>query len=68
MANRSAAAVAPRDSDRQRRASMTRSSSVRAGPAQRARIMLLAADRMSNTAIAERVRVSPPTVIGWRRR
>jgi transposase len=47
---------------------MTRSSSVRAGLAQRARIVLLAADGVSNTAIADRVGVSRPTVIGWRGR
>ena len=47
---------------------MTRSSSVRAGLAQRARIVLLAADGVSNTAIAELVGTSRPTVIGWRER
>jgi transposase len=47
---------------------LTRSSSVRAGLAQRARIVLLAADGVSNTAIAELVGVSRPTVIGWRDR
>jgi transposase len=36
--------------------------------AQRARIVLLAADGLGNTAIAERVGVSRPTVIGWRQR
>ena len=36
--------------------------------AQRARIVLLAADGVSNTAIAELVGVSRPTVIGWRER
>jgi transposase len=36
--------------------------------AQRARIVLLAADWLSNTAIAERVGVFRPTVIGWRGR
>ena len=45
-----------------------RSSSLRAGLAQRARIVLLAADGMSNTEIAERVGVSRPTVIEWRGR
>lgn len=45
---------------------MTRSSSVRAGLAQRARIVLLAAEGMSNTAIAQRVGVSRPTVLSWR--
>jgi transposase len=47
---------------------LVRSSSVRAGLAQRARIVLLAADGQSNTAIAELVGVSRPTVIGWRAR
>ena len=47
---------------------LTRSSSVRAGLAQRARIVLLAADGVSNTAIADSVGVSRPTVIGWRQR
>jgi transposase len=45
-----------------------RSSSVRAGLAQRARIVLLAADGVSNTEIAARVGVSRPTVISWRAR
>lgn len=47
---------------------MTRSSSGRAGLAQRARIVLLASEGMSNTAIADRVGISRPTVIGWRGR
>ena len=47
---------------------MTRSSSVRAGLAQRARIVLLAAEGESNTAIAVKVGVSRPTVIDWRNR
>ena len=47
---------------------MTRSSSLRAGLAQRARIVLLAADGLSNTAIADKVGVSRPTVIAWRDR
>src|SRR3954465_15676879 len=46
----------------------TRSTTVRAGLAQRARIVLLAADGVSNTAIADRVGVSRPTVIDWRDR
>jgi transposase/transposase-like protein len=48
--------------------SLTKSSSVRAGLAQRARIVLLAADGMSNTAIADKVGVTRQTVIGWRGR
>lgn len=39
-----------------------------AGLAQRARIVLLAAAGESNTAVAARVGVSRPTVIGWRSR
>ena len=42
--------------------------SIRAGLAQRARIVLLAADGMSNTEIAGRVGVARQTVISWRER
>ncbi|BAX98141.1 IS630 family transposase [Mycobacteroides stephanolepidis] len=48
--------------------SLTRSSTVMAGLAQRARIVLLAADGVSNTEIASRTGVSRPTVISWRAR
>ena len=41
---------------------------MRAGLAQRARIVLLAAEGVSNTAIADKVGVSRQTVIGWRGR
>jgi transposase len=41
---------------------------VRAGLAQRARIVLLAADDVPVKDIVERVGVSKPTVIGWKRR
>ncbi len=47
---------------------MTRSTSVRAGLAQRARIVLLGADGLANTAIADKVGASRPTVIAWRNR
>jgi hypothetical protein len=47
MANRPAEALVLRDGDRERLASLTRSSSVRAGLALRARIVLLAADGLS---------------------
>ena len=45
-----------------------RSSTVEAGLAQRARIVLLAAQGVSNAEIARRVGVSRPTVIQWRNR
>ena len=68
MANRPAPALGLRAGDRERLLRLSRSSSVRAGLAQRARIVLLAADGVSNTAIADLVGVSRPTVIGWRER
>ena len=57
-----------RPGDRELLESWTRSSSIRAGLAQRARIVLLAADGVSNTEIAERVGVARQTVISWRER
>jgi transposase len=57
-----------REGDREVLSRLTRSSTVRAGIAQRARIVLLAAEGMTNTAIAAQVGVSRPTVIGWRNR
>lgn len=57
-----------RPGDRERLSSWVRSTSIRAGLAQRARIVLLAAEGLSNTAIAERVGVSRPTVTLWRNR
>ena len=68
MANRAAAGLVLAEGDREALTRLTRSSSVRAGLAQRARIVLLAGEGMSNTAIAELVGVSRPTVIGWRDR
>src|SRR5215213_1755760 len=68
MANRPAAALGLRDGDREELLRLTRSSATRAGLAQRARIVLLASEGESNTAIAARVGVSRPTVIGWRGR
>jgi transposase len=62
------AALSLRSGDRQRLTEWTRSSSIRAGLAQRARIILLAADGVSNTAIADLVGVSRPTVTSWRAR
>ena len=46
----------------------TRSSAIRAGLAQRARIVLLSGEGLGTTAVAERVGVSRPTVILWRNR
>jgi len=63
--------VAPlvvRSGDRQVLLSWVRSTSIRAGLAQRARIVLLAADGVSNTDIATRVGVSRPMVTLWRTR
>jgi len=57
-----------RAGDRKVLESWTRSTSIRAGSAQRARIVLLAADGLSNTDIAGQLGVSRPTVLGWRRR
>ncbi len=68
MPNRPAIALALRDGDYEELVRLTRSSSVRAGLAQRARIVLLAADGVANTAIADKVGVSRPTVLAWRNR
>jgi transposase len=46
----------------------TRSSSIPAGLAQRARIVLLAADGVGTNEIVTRVGVSKPTVIAWKKR
>jgi transposase len=46
----------------------SRSSGIRASLAERAKILLLAAEGVSNAAIARRVGCSRPTVILWRRR
>ncbi len=56
------------DGDRERLTAWTRSSTVRAGLAQRSRIVLLAADGVSHTEIADRLGVSRQTVITWRGR
>jgi transposase len=58
--------VPPRDRDVL--AAWTRSPSIRAGLAQRARIVLLAADGVGTNEISRRVGVSKPTVIEWKRR
>jgi transposase len=68
MANHPAPALGLRRGDHKELVRLTRSSSVSAGLARRARIVLLAADGLSNTEIAQRVGVSRPTVISWRDR
>src|SRR5512138_341475 len=54
--------------DREQLESWLRSPSIRAGLAQRARIVLLAADGVGTNEIVHRVGVSKPTVIGWKKR
>jgi transposase len=63
-----AAPLALRDGDRERLESWLRSSTIQAGLAQRARIVLLAADGLTNVDISQRVGVSRPTVTSWRAR
>lgn len=58
--------VPPRD--REILKSWTRSSSVRAGLARRARIVLLAADGLGTNEIVRRTGASKPTVITWKQR
>jgi transposase len=68
MANRPAPGLVLREGDRERLQALIRSSTAPAGLVQRGRIVLLAADGESNTAIAEKVGVSRPTVLAWRER
>ena len=55
-------------SDRELLTSWTRSPSLRAGLAQRARVVLLAADGVGTNEIVRLVGLSKPAVIGWKRR
>jgi transposase len=68
MANRPAPALVLREGDRGELERWTRAQAIGAGAARRARIVLLAADGMSNARIAEAVAVSVPTVLLWRDR
>ncbi len=68
MANRAAAALILRDGDREKLERWTRSSTVSAADAKRARIVLLAADGVANARIAELAGVSANTVLAWRSR
>src|SRR5919204_1438055 len=58
--------VPPRD--REMLASWVRSPSIRAGLAQRARIVLLAGDGLGTNEIGRRTGASKPTVILWKKR
>ena len=68
MAGRTAEALALRAGDRDELERLTRSSTVAAGLAARARVVLLAADATPNHVIAERVGLSRPSVNKWRAR
>jgi len=61
-------ALVLRPGDEPKLTALVRSSTVEAGLAQRARIVLLAAEGVPNTEIGRRVGASRPTVIGWRNR
>jgi transposase len=63
-----AAPLVLRSGDESRLTSLVRSSTVEAGLAQRARIVLLAAQGLPNAEIARRVGMTRPTVILWRNR
>ena len=63
-----AAPLVLREGDRSRLEGLTRSSAIRAGVAQRARIVLLASQGLPNAEIARRTGTSRPTVLGWRGR
>jgi transposase len=68
MANRPAPALELRDGDREKLERLTRSSTVSAGAAQRARIVLLAADGVANDQICELVGCGRQKVLQWRGR
>jgi DNA-binding NarL/FixJ family response regulator len=63
-----AAPLVLRSGDESRLTSLVRSSTAEAGLAQRARIVLLAAQGLPNAEIARRVGMTRPTVILWRNR
>jgi transposase len=68
MAHPAAPPLLLRVGDHEELTRLVRASSVRAGVAQRARIVLLASEGLRNAEIAERVGVSRPTVNVWRSR
>jgi transposase len=63
-----AAPLTLRDGDRGRLEALVRSASARPSLAQRARIVLLSAEGLTNTEIARRTESTRPTVISWRNR
>ena len=68
MAHPPAPALVLRDGDEEELRRLVRASSGRAGLAQRARIVLLAAEGIGNTQIAQRVGASRQSVVSWRAR
>ena len=68
MANRPAAALVLRRGDRRKLEHWVKASSVPAGRARRARIVLLSAEGLAKQEIAATVGVSRPVVDKWRRR
>lgn len=62
------AALTLRDGDRGRLEALARSASARPSLAQRARIVLMSAEGLTNTEIARRTGATRPTVINWRNR
>ena len=68
VANRSAPGLVLREGDLEVLGSWLRATTVPAGLARRARIVLLAAQGVANSRIAQAVGVSVPTVVSWRRR
>lgn len=63
-----AAPLTLREGDRGRLEALARSTSVRASVIQRAQIVLMSAEGLTNTEIARRTGSSRPTVIAWRNR
>ena len=68
MANRPAPALVLRPGDCAELERWTRSDRFGASAAKRARIVLLAADRVTNTRIAELIDATVTTVLNWRGR
>jgi transposase len=63
-----AAALTLHEGDRARLEALARSASARPALAQRARIILMSADGLTNSEIARRTGATRPTVINWRNR